>query len=369
MIKKISNNEVELKFYGEIGRWEWNSKNFSRYFNELDSKYKKINIRLHCHGGDVMEGNVIYNTIINANAETTIIIDGVAASMGSIIMLAADKIKMAENALIMIHNPSGGTYGNAAAHLSNAKLLRAMERNFAKKYAAKTGQSEKDCSKYFDGTDHWMDSEEALSLGLVDEIVEPVSKNIKKLNTSQAKTMSIEAVCNSFCALTDKIETNYKSEMNKQKLIERFGLKNVTADSSETAIEEALNTKYEALNNAKIQAETKFKEAQKTRIKDVIEAKASLVGVEMSDEQKQAYQKMGEAAGMDVLNTALSALSPRTAISSLVNKGDVNNSNNRKDWDWKKWNKEDPEGLEKMESKDSAAFNALYKAEFGELPE
>ncbi len=291
MIKKINKDEVELKFYGEIGRWSLRSgKSFSQIFNEFDSKYKKIIIRLHCYGGEVFEGNVIYNTIANANAEVTIVIDGVAASMGSIIMLAGAKIKIAENGYIMIHNPSGGSWGNAASHLSAAKLLRSMERNFAKKYAAKTGKSEKDALKYFDGTDHWIDADEALAMGLVDEIIEPVVNNIKKLDKAEAKSIGVQAMCERFCALVDEDSKPNNDKMDKQKLISHYNLEGVTAESSDTAIMEALDKKLKAEKDAKEAAEAKLKEATESEINDLIEAKASEEGIEMTAEQKATYK-------------------------------------------------------------------------------
>ena len=297
MIREISNTEVELKFYGEINSWSLRSgKTFSAYFSELDKKYKDITIRMHCYGGEVFEGNLIYNTIANAKARVTIIVDGVAASMGSIVALSGVKLKIAENAFIMIHCPSGVTRGNAAAHLASAKLLQSMEKNFTKKYASKTGKSEEDVQKYFDGNDHWIDAEEAKALGLADEVIESVVKDINKIDKAEAESMGVEAVYGRFAAeLTiEKPKSNKpdtkKSEMDKVTMIARYGLVSVTAESSDTAIFEAMDKKLKAEQDARKVAEDKVAEIEKANITSLIDAKAKEEGVEMSDAEKQTLR-------------------------------------------------------------------------------
>ncbi|MCT4640391.1 MAG: Clp protease ClpP [Bacteroidales bacterium] len=378
MIKKVSKDEVEVKFYGEIGRWTLrDGKNFSQLFGELESKYKKITIRLHCYGGEVFEGNVIYNTILNSSAEVTIIIDGVAASMGSIIMLAGVRLRMAENAYIMIHNPSGGVYGNAASHLSAAKLLRSMEKNFIKKYCAKTGQSEEQVAKYFDGNDHWIDAQEAKELGLVNAVIDKVA-DIQKLDKAKAQSMGIEAVYNRFQALTtippNQPKNKNISEMDKALMIARYSLTGVTAESSDTAIMEAIDKKFNSERDKRIKAESDLKTQRESEITSMIEAKAKEPGVEMTEEQKKTYQMIGETSGIEALRMTLGTLTPRATITETIRSQGSGGSgtggeNDRKNWTWNDYAEKDPTTLEKMEKDNKEQFNALYKAEFGELPQ
>lgn len=382
MIREISSTEVELKFYGEINSWSLRSgKTFSAYFAELDKKYKDIIIRMHCYGGEVFEGNLIYNTIANAKANVTIIVDGVAASMGSIVALAGSTApKIARNAYIMIHCPSGRTSGNAAAHLASAKLLRSMEKNFAKTYSQRTGQPETDVHKYFDGNDHWIDAEEALELGFASEIIEPVAKDINKIDKAEAKSMGVEAVYGRYAAeLTiEKPKSNKsdikKSEMDKVTMIARYGLESVTAESSDTAIFEAMDKKLKAEQDARKKAEDKVAEIEKTNITSLIEAKANEEGVEMTDAEKANYKMIGETAGVEALKMALQAVKPRQTIASQVihskgKKKPEGGGENRSDWTWEDYQEKAPKALEKMEDENKEEWQRLYKAEFGELPE
>lgn len=381
MIREISSTEVELKFYGEIYNWSMRSgKTFSAYFADLEKKYKNIIIRMHCYGGEVFEGNMIYNTIANSKANVTIIIDGVAASMGSIVALAgATAPKIARNAYIMIHCPSGRTSGNAAAHLASAKLLRSMEKNFAKTYSQRTGQPETDVHKYFDGNDHWIDAEEALELGFASEIIEPVAKDINKIDKAEAKSMGVEAVYGRYAAeltiekpKSNKSDTK-KSEMNKVTMIARYGLESVTAESSDTAIFEAMDKKLKAEQDARKKAEDKVAEIEKTNITSLIEAKANEEGIEMTDAEKANYKMIGETAGVEALKMALQAVKPRQTLTGQLGQGGKGTpqagGEDRSKWTWEDYQAKAPEDLEAMETENKAEWERLYKAEFGELPE
>jgi ATP-dependent protease ClpP protease subunit len=66
-----------------------------------------INLHIHSPGGDVFDGIAIYNLLNKHPAKVTVHIDGLAASMASVIAMAGDRIVMPENALMMIHKPWG----------------------------------------------------------------------------------------------------------------------------------------------------------------------------------------------------------------------------------------------------------------------
>ena len=381
MIREISSTEVELKFYGEINGWSLRSgKTFSAYLAELEKKYKDITIRMHCYGGEVFEGNMIYNTIANSKANITIIIDGVAASMGSIVAFAAPKApKIAQNAYIMIHCPSGRTSGNAAAHLASAKLLQSMEKNFAKTYALRTGRPEADVHKYFDGNDHWIDADEALELGFASEIIKPVVKDINKIDKAEAENMGVEAVYGRFAAelkidkpKSGKTDTK-KNEMDKVTMIARYGLESVTAESSDTAIFDAMDKKLQEEKDARKTAEDKVAETEKANITSLIDVKAKEEGVEMSDAEKANFKVIGETAGVEAMKMALSALKPRTTLTSQLGQGGKETpqagGEDRSKWTWEDYEAKAPKDLEKMETGNKAEWERLYKAEFDALPE
>ena len=88
------------------------AKTFTAELNKL-GKVDTINLRINCLGGDVWDGNSIYNMLKRHPARIEVDIDGVAASIASVIAMAGDEVRMASNALFMIHNPYGVARGSA----------------------------------------------------------------------------------------------------------------------------------------------------------------------------------------------------------------------------------------------------------------
>ncbi|MEI7504813.1 MAG: ATP-dependent Clp protease proteolytic subunit, partial [Paludibacter sp.] len=98
--------DKEIKLYGSIGSSGINSFDFSTQLSELEkSGCKSLTIHMHCYGGSVFEGNVIYNALKNSKMSIKIVVDGIAASMASIILLAVKDVDIAENGYVMVHRP------------------------------------------------------------------------------------------------------------------------------------------------------------------------------------------------------------------------------------------------------------------------
>lgn len=163
----------ELLLYGTIGDW-WDGLDAKTIVDELERlNPDEITIRIHSQGGYVMEGLAIYNRLIASKARKTIHIDGLAASMASVIAMAGDRVVMPENSWLMIHKPHVMTGGNADDLRKQAELLDGLEGTLINIYATKTGHdAEAIASMLADET--WMNAQTALDLGFIDEISEPV---------------------------------------------------------------------------------------------------------------------------------------------------------------------------------------------------
>ncbi len=177
--------------YGFIGNWkDTDSKRFISDFKKLEETHNQINVRINSGGGDVFEGITIYNTLKNSSAEIHIYIDGLAASMASVIALAGSKIFMSRYAQLMIHRVSGSANGDADKLRETASLMDELEKSLLDIYATKTG---KDIQSIQDtwmqrGKDTWFTAKDAVQHKLVDEIFDGV---IKK---SPAKTKNAQEV-------------------------------------------------------------------------------------------------------------------------------------------------------------------------------
>jgi len=102
---RISVKGNNIKLYGTI--WDGDGEYIANELEKVDGNYDTFNIHLHTKGGSVFDGDLIHNAITSMKSNVNIYIDGLAASMGSIIMLAGNKIYAAKSAYIMTHAPRG----------------------------------------------------------------------------------------------------------------------------------------------------------------------------------------------------------------------------------------------------------------------
>ncbi len=99
-----------------------------------------IHVRLNSYGGDVFEGLAIYRLLADHPARVIVFIDGIAASIASVIAMAGDDIRIAEAGEIMIHEAWTVAIGPASAMRDAADQLEATSSSIADVYAARTGQ-------------------------------------------------------------------------------------------------------------------------------------------------------------------------------------------------------------------------------------
>ena len=169
---------AEILVYGYIGDDEGVlAKEFIKELREVEKDYKQINIHINSGGGSVYEGFAIFNAIKNSTANIDTYIDGMAASMGSVIALAGRKCYMSNVAQMMTHRATGFVYGDADQMRQNADVLEKLEASMVDIYAKKTGLSvDAAKAKYMStGVDRWMTAQEALADKLIDGIYDSTS--------------------------------------------------------------------------------------------------------------------------------------------------------------------------------------------------
>lgn len=367
MIFSVKQNTITA--YGVI--WNGDGMEFVSLFTHLEGQFNKIILKLHTYGGSVFDGNLIYNALRNSKADIEIHIVGIAASMGAVISLSRkQKVYMVENGYLMIHAPSGCTDGTALDHENNAKLLKSIEGNFLKKLVERTAKPESYVKKWLVG-DNWFDATEALKEGLITGIIEPETTT----ETLDPEQLGITETYNRFSALFIPENSQKKLEPDMKKpIIEALGLQGVTAESSDTAVIDAVRKHYEdkitkaeadlrTANEKATAAETKLKEQGKAAIDAVIEA-AKKAG-KITQEQVATYEGIAEASGIETLNTVLNAIPVRTPITSQIQShGKIDTTVARENWDFDKWQKEDSKGLEALAEKDPEKFKELFNAKY-----
>ena len=371
MIFSVNQNKVTA--YGTI--WDGNGMEFVSILNKLETQYDDIFIQIHTYGGSVFDGNLIFNAINASKKNVQIDIMGIAASMGAIISQSrtGTKPRMVRNGFLMIHAPSGGSYGTAKDHQNTAKLLNSIENQFIKMLASKTGLADNKVSKWMEG-DNWFDAEEALALGLISEIIEPISETIN--NDLNPKELGMQGMYHQYSALlTGSKDLNFNPDHTMKKpIIEALNLMGVTEQSSDTAVIEAVKKHYES-KESEIQAKLDAEIRKRTDLEAQFNSeKKALIDAEIANavttgkivaSQKETYEKIAQNSGLEVLKTVLGAITARNPITNQIGaNGKTDLPVGRENWDFDKWQKEDPRGFEALSKSDPDAFKKLYNQKF-----
>ena len=156
-----------LYIYDEIGYFGHSASDMANELKALDTD--NLTVHLNSPGGDIFDGLAIYQALKDHRAQVTMHVDGLAASIASVIAMAADKLVMAPKASMMIHDGWSMACGNAGDLRKLADLLDKQSDIIASVYADRAGQPA-DFWRDRMRDETWYNAEEALAAGLVDEI-------------------------------------------------------------------------------------------------------------------------------------------------------------------------------------------------------
>lgn len=166
-ITNQADDEAEVMLYDEVGGW------FGATADQFIADLKNVTapnlrVRVNSPGGSVFEGIAIANALRSHPANVTVQVDGIAASIASVIAMAGDRVEMAPNTMMMIHDASGLCMGDAADMEEMAELLDLISDNIADAYAARAGGT-RDQWRDRMRAETWYLPEDAVAAGLADE--------------------------------------------------------------------------------------------------------------------------------------------------------------------------------------------------------
>jgi ATP-dependent Clp protease protease subunit len=162
---------AEIHIYDEIGLWGINAADFIRDLKGLGA-LDTINLRINSPGGSVFDGLAIHNSLKRHKARVVVTVDGIAASIASVVAMAGDEVVMPANALMMIHNPSGGVLGTSKDMRELANVLDKIKEGLISAYAERTGIDRDAIAELMDD-ETWLDPSEAVRMGFADRVEEP----------------------------------------------------------------------------------------------------------------------------------------------------------------------------------------------------
>lgn len=166
---KSGEDKTLVYIYDEIGYWGTSASDFLKTISAIDTS--EIELHVNSPGGNVWDGVAIYNSLKMHAAEVTVYVDALAASAASFIAQAGDKIIMARNAQMMIHDASAMAFGNAEDMREVADVLDRISNNIADIYAFNAGGTLTEWRDLMK-EEVWFTAEEAVENGLADEMLD-----------------------------------------------------------------------------------------------------------------------------------------------------------------------------------------------------
>ena len=183
-LKNKSDKEGELLLYGVISNESWHEDDVTpkQFKADLDAlgDIAILNIYINSDGGDVFAGQAIYSMLKRHMAQKNVWIDGLAASIASVVAMAGDKVYMPKNAMMMIHNPWSLALGNADDFRKMADDLDKIRESITAVYVTKSGLEETKIKELMDA-ETWLTADEALEMNFID-IVEEEKRIAASLN-------------------------------------------------------------------------------------------------------------------------------------------------------------------------------------------
>lgn len=214
----------EIYIYGEIGKPSEEcpdritAEDIVRQIGWIDDS--QIVLRVNCPGGNYFEALTIFNALKGCGKRVVAMIDGIAASMGSIIVLAADEVVISEFGRVMTHRMRGESKGTAAQLRADADEMERFELTMLEIYSQKTGLTVDECrTKFMNENDTWFSAEEAVAAKLADR-KEPI---VPAVQASPGLNINDVSAFYQSCAAILKVP-NQSKDMDFQKLKAHFNL-------------------------------------------------------------------------------------------------------------------------------------------------
>lgn len=346
-LRAKTSTETDILMYGSISEWgRVRCEDFIRSLSDAKAKgYERVNLKINSPGGSIFEGIAIMSQMVTQEVFITGVVEGIAASMASVMLQGCHRRKMVKGTLLMVHQGAGGVFGSATQIRDYAELLDSLNKTIADIYARKTKKEAKWILEHWmaEGKDTWFTAEQALKEGLIDEIIEG---NVKPMEKEQATLIEMAAHYQQF------LDTN-SNKMDRDQLIKELGLK---AEATDAEILAAI---------ANLKAET---EAEK----DVIATLAKDRGMtDAQIESVKALAKTDMKAAMALIPEKKAEEKPLNVndlLKAFKESGQSSGDGDRAKWSLRDWEQKDAKGLQAMINKEPQKYAKLFEAAYGYEP-
>lgn len=220
----VSSNNQELILDGPIASDTWWGDEVTPdlFREELKQHAGDLTVVINSPGGDVFAGLAIYNALVNHNGNVTVRVDGLAASIASVIAMAGDKIIMSPGSMIMIHRPSVYAAGTVDDMEKAKDVLLKIEEGITPIYAKRTGLSDEKITELLEA-ETWMLADKAVELGFADEVSDAPEKqkqdegvqNVMGMNFAFSMSAVKQADAKPMQSLVEQIKAKAEAEAAK----------------------------------------------------------------------------------------------------------------------------------------------------------
>ena len=370
LINKVDSTTAEIYMYGVIGSGLDIDANV--VVAEIENLRKKgcRNFRFYVNseGGEVIQGSALFNYLDRTDIEVEWVVDGVAASMmAMLISNPKHKVKAAKYASFMYHRVQGSCYGNSDEVRNLAAMIDTFEKSLVDMMASRMKVDAASVKKEFftDGLDHWMNAEEAMRRGLVDEIIS--GKNI----TSPKELLSSKDVFNFYNKQLINYKQNQKSMItNKAEIGKLLNIAEaeVSDDTVMTAVKNVLKSNSELQNQLKAvkdenaNLKNQIGELNNAKVKSLIDK--AIAEKKFGEDERDSYTRL---ANTD-FELAEKMIGKMKGVERIVDHLDTEHeSEEEKDWTFDDYHKKGK--LENLKKTNKEKYNKLYKTRFGRNPQ
>lgn len=384
IVRNLGNDKAEILLYGDIGFWaEVTAKSIIEQIHAVEKNYTHINLRIHSPGGQVYDGLAMITAIQNSSAIIHGYIDGLAASMAAIVALSCDKVFMAKNARIMLHQSSSFMEGQSGDFRRQADMMDALNSDIAQLIADKTGKEKDWVSDNWlaEGKDRWFNGTEALEENLVDELVASVVKPSDENDIGKIAAHYNNQLLNSnykeedmkFKSLIVPLNKVSKIKLNDEATLDEVAvaIQNVVDANSE------LSGKLTKETAAKDKAVQELADAKVTNLKANAESMietAVNVTKQITKEKGETLLKLASASqeGYDQVKALIALEKPYVPITNQLagNAGgmELEASEEMSKLSYLELLKKHPDYITNLKANDMPAAKALYKKQYGVEP-
>lgn len=294
------NGDAEVLLYGIIGRyWDVDTEVVIKEIDRLRKDgCKRITFFVNSDGGDVLQGQTLFNYLNRIDIDVTWVVDGVAASMMAMLLCnPTHKVKAAKYAKFMYHRIQGVVSGNPDEVRRRADLMESFEKDLIEMMATRMGSTTEACKEqYFsDGLDHWLSAEEALALGLCDEIIEGHMHIAAPATITDARDLF-----NYYNSQLVNLNKNSEFIMKHATIYARL-LGMSETDSEDVLLEKVqqivsdnatLKAQLQAVEAEKLQLENEIKAQQGAKVKALIDT--AITAKKFGEDERGSYTELAE---------------------------------------------------------------------------